>query len=410
MANLKIYKYIATDKTNQQVVGTYKAETRDQVAEYLRSRELLIVSINEDISASFQRISELQLGGISVKERMLIAKQFSTMLQAGLPILQALEILSKQSTNKSVQDELIQVYNAVEGGSPLSQAFQKHSKIFSEIQINLLAAGEKSGNMIDVIAQIAVDLEKSNELTSKIRSAMIYPIIIFVAIIIVMAILMIFMIPTVESLYADFNALDKIPDITKFLIALSKFFSNPIGLIVTVLVIVVSVISFQSYKNTKAGRMSLAYLSFKIPVFGNLIQKIQLAQFGRLLAMLLRSGVSILDALAIVSKALSNPVYSKAVYDTIEEVSKGVPLAVPLAKTGIFPLLYIRMISTGEQTGNLDKVLADVGKFYDDEVNDITNNLTKLMEPLILLIVGGLVGFLAVAVYLPIYNIGNVIT
>jgi type IV pilus assembly protein PilC len=145
------------------------------------------------------------------------------------------------------------------------------------------------------------------------------------------------------------------------------------------------------------------------PVFGDLITKIQLAQFGRLLSMLLVSGVSILDALKIVSKSMSNEIFKKEIEDSIEEVSKGVPMAVPLAKSGIFPLIFIRMISTGEQTGNLDKVLADMGKFYEDEVNEISSNLTKLMEPLILLIVGGLVGFLAVAVYLPIYQIGNVI-
>jgi type IV pilus assembly protein PilC len=310
----------------------------------------------------------------------------------------------------ALKDQLVQVQTDVEGGNTLSQAFQKNTTIFSEVQINLLSAGEKSGNMVEVIAQIAVDMEKSHELASKIKSAMIYPIIIFIAIFVVLIILIVFMVPTVESLYKDFNALDKMPDITKFMIKMSNFFSNPIGLIVMVLIVIISIASFKSFTSTEKGKLAMAKLTLKMPVFGNLIQKMQLAQFGRLLSMLLQSGVPIIEALKNVANALSNPVYTKAVMETVDSVAKGVPLAVPIANTGAFPLIYVRMISTGEQTGNLDKVLSDMGKFYEDEVNEITNNLTKLMEPLILLLVGGMVGFLAVAVYLPIYQIGEVIT
>lgn len=407
---LKKFKYVATDKTNQQVVGTYRAETREQVADYLRSRELFVVSINQDLGLDFESLSEVQLGGISLRDRMLLVKQLSTMLNAGLPLVQTLEILAKQVDNKALQGNLQLVQGEVEGGATLSVAFQKHTKIFNEVQINLLAAGEKSGNMAEVIAQISVDMEKSHELQSKIKSAMIYPVIIFIAILVVMVILVTFMIPTVEALYKDFDAEDQIPAITKFLITLSDFFSNPVGLGVFAVVILIAYFSFRSYARSENGSYVVGNLVLKLPVFGKIVEKMQLAQFGRLLSMLLKSGVSIIDALKIVSNALSNPIFKRAVANTIDEVSKGIPLAVPLAKSEVFPLLYTRMVSTGEQTGNLDQVLADMGKYYEAEVNDMTNNLTKLMEPLILLLVGGMVGFLAVAVYLPIYNVGNVIT
>ncbi|MFW5702456.1 MAG: type II secretion system F family protein [Candidatus Dojkabacteria bacterium] len=407
---LKKFKYKATDSAGKEYEGAYRAETREEVADYLRGRELLIVSINQDLGLDLESLQEIQIGGVSLKDRMYVAKQLATMMRAGLPIIQTLEILSKQLDNKSLQQQLTQVKTEVEGGATLSSAFQKYAPIFSDVQINLLAAGEKSGNLSDVVQQVALDMEKSNELRSKIRSAMIYPAIIFLAIIGVMFILVTFMIPTVEDLYADFDAADQMPAITRFLVNISNFIGNPIGIVVILIVSLIGYVGFRSYNSSENGHYVIGSLVLKMPVFGQIIAKIQLAQFGRLLSMLLRSGVSIIDALNIVSKALGNPVYSKAVKDTIQDVSKGVPLASPLSNSGVFPLLYTRMISTGEQTGNLDQVLDDMGKYYEAEVNEMTDNLTKLMEPLILLVVGGMVGFLAVAVYLPIYSIGNVIT
>jgi len=406
----KKFKYVANDKTGQRVVGDYKAENRDQVADYLRERDLFIVSITQDLGLDFKSLSDIQIGGASLKDRMVLVKQMSTMMQAGLPVLQCLDILAKQLDSKQLQEQLESVQREIEGGSTLSSAFQKHAKLFNEVQINLISAGEKSGNLVEVIGQVAFDMEKSHALQSKLRSAMIYPAIIFFAIAIVMIILVVFMVPTVKSLYADFNALDKIPDITKFLISVSEFFQNPLGLGAIIFVLIIAFFLFRSFQSTEQGKMAIAGYSLKLPVFGQLIQKAQLAQFGRILSMLMKSGVPIIEALKIVSKSLSNPLYTKAIMQCAEEVSKGVPLAVPLANSAVFPLIYIRLVSTGEQTGNLDKVLADLGKYYDAEVDEITNNLTKLMEPLILLVVGGMVGFLAVAVYLPIYSIGNVIS
>ncbi len=408
--SLNNYKYTATDKVGQQVSGTHKAQTRDQVAEYLQSQGYFVVSITQDLNATFEKLGDIQIGGIPLKDKLVLIKQLSAMMGAGLPVLQSLDILQKQMSNKSIQEQLLLAKNAVEGGSSLSVAFRKNTELFSEVQLNLLSAGEKSGNMVEVIRQIGVDMEKSYQLRSKIRSAMIYPAIIFIAIIVVVAVLIVYMIPAVEQLYRDFNAADQIPDITKFLITFSGFLSSPVGLIIVALIVAGGIITFRSFKATENGRMILARLYLKMPVFGSLIQNIQLAEFGRLLAMLMQSGVPIMEALRIVALALSNPVYTQAVMDTIPEVSKGTPLAIPLAKSGIFPLLYVRMIATAEQTGNLDKILADLGKFYEAEVNEITDNLTKLMEPLILLVVGAIVMFLAVAVYLPIYQIGNVIS
>jgi len=276
------------------------------------------------------------------------------------------------------------------------------------LQVSLIVAGEKSGTLNEIMAQIAVDLEKSKALSSKITGAMIYPVIIFIVMGIVLLVMLLFMIPSVKNLYHDFGV-NELPGPTQFLVNLSDAVSNPIGFITIVVLIVAVVFGFRYYYSTYQGRRNVDKLLLKLPVFGSLLTKIEVTQFTRLLSLLLKSGVPIVEALKVVANSLGNTSFKDLVLQSADEVTKGNSIAIPLAKGNVFPLVLLKMIATGEETGKLDKVTGDMALYYEAEVDEITSNLTKLMEPFILLTVGVLVGFMAVAIYLPLYSIGQYI-
>jgi type IV pilus assembly protein PilC len=406
---MAIFNYVAFSAKGKRVEGTHEADTREQVADYLHTQSLTVISVNENLTSVFQKIGSIQIGKMAIKDRVIFAKQLSIMLTASVPVVQALRILTEQTKNQAIKEKLKKIYTEVEAGSKLSEAFAKDNNFFNAVQLNLIAAGEKSGNLNKMLTQVADDLEKSKNLAGKIRGAMIYPAIILVVLIIVMAIVVIFMVPSVKNLYADLGG-GELPAITQFLVEISNFFTHPLGIISTVIVVIFSVMGFRYYRQTTIGRYNIDKLILRIPVFGTLTAKIQVAQFCRLLSMLLKSGVSIVEALTVVSKAMPNVLFQQAIAFAADEVIKGIPLSVPLTTNGVFPDILLRIIATGEDTGNLDNVLVDMGKFYSAEVDEISNNLTKLMEPLILLIVGGMVAFIAIAVYLPIYSIGQFVS
>lgn len=408
---MAIYSYIAANKQGKKITGEHDAETRDEVALFLHEQELVVISIQEKIGIDWKKLMQLQIGGIPLKDKVIFAKQLSTMMSAGLPLIQALDILVQQSENPGVKEKLLRVYKAVEAGSSLSQAFSKEKSMFNELQINLLVAGEKSGSLPEVMSQISEDLEKSKELRGKIVGAMIYPIIIVFVMIIVLALMLVFMIPSVKELYLNLGGPDtELPFITNLLINLSGAITSPFGIFVAVLLPVVGYISFRYAYSTISGRRFVDRILLRIPVFGGLNTKVQLTLFNRLLSMLLKSGVPIIDALKIVSNSLGNILFKEAVAKAATEVSKGNSISIPLAESEVFPLTMVKMMATGEETGKLEQITADMSKYYEAEVNEITGNLTKLMEPFILLLVGGLVGFLAVAIYLPLFSIGSLIT
>jgi type IV pilus assembly protein PilC len=405
---MPIYKYKATQTNGATVQGERTADSREMLAQNLQSQGLMVISIEEKIAFNLQTLNEIQIGDISLKEKVFFVKQLAAMLGAGLPVVQALEILLDQSKSSSIKTKLNNVYKDVKSGLSLSVSFGKHNLIFDELQLSLIQAGEQSGNMVEIIKQISFDMQKSHQLKGKVRGALIYPAVIVVTAIIVIIVLVIFMIPAVENLYVDLGASeDDIPGITKFLVTISNFFTNPFGIIITMISVVAGVIGFRSYYSTEFGRLSIDKLLLRMPIFGDLIGKMQVLQMTRLLGMLLKSGIPIVDALKSTANAMGNIHYQNVLLHAADRVSKGSPLAVSLVKGNIVPIMVIKMIATGEDTGSLDLILADLTKFFEDEVEEITSNLTKLMEPLMLLIVGGLVAFLAIAVYLPIYSIAN---
>ncbi len=400
------YTYVAVDSNGKTVKGDYDAKNRNEVVDFLHEKGLVVVSIDEAVATSFKNILNFQIGGVPLNNKVIFAKQLSTMISAGLPLIQALEILANQEKNSAFKSSLQNVVRLVEGGSKLSNALSKQKGIFSQVELNLISAGEESGNMAEMIQRVAENLEKQKNFQSKVRSAMIYPTIIFFAIIVVVVLLMTFMVPAVEDLYSDFGG--DLPLVTKIVVKISNFFVNYWW---AVLISLVSAfIGFRYYYSTPSGKEVIQRLLLTMPIFGALNTKIQLAEFSRLLALLLKSGIQIIDALNIVAGALSNVHFEKAIKNAALEVEKGVPLAVPISKSEDFPLIVSRIIATGENTGNLDKVLEDLAKYYQTEVDYMTENLTKMMEPIILLVVGGVVGFLAAVIYMPIYNLAQFIS
>jgi type IV pilus assembly protein PilC len=382
-------------------------ENRDAVVQKLHEQGLIIIGIEEKLGIlSLGNLSDIQIGDVPLSEKVVFTRQLATMLSAGLPVTSSLEILIEQTKFSSLKKKLTNVYKDVQSGLGLAASFRKYKVIFNELQLSLIEAGERSGNLVEIIKQLAVDMQKSASIKGKIRGAMIYPAIIFVAIIVVVIVLVVFMIPAVEDLYADLGGGD-LPAITQALVTISNFFTNPVGIIITILFVVGTVLGVRGYYKTESGRRVIDNLLLKLPVFGDLQSKIMVVQMTRLLQLLIHSGIPIIDSLKATADSLGNIHYRNSLLYTAQEVAKGSPIAPPLAKSKVIPIIVVRMIATGEETGTLDKILADLTLFYEEQVDEITNNLTKLMEPLILLIVGGLVGLLAVAVYLPIYQVAD---
>lgn len=403
------YKYTVLDNSGKKIQGTQEAASADRLAVFLQEQNYTVMKIDEVVDV----IEEVLSGGIpkvKLKQRVVFTNQLSTMIGAGLPITESLEILVSQSKDKALQKNLQSVLEAIEKeGMQISDALQKYTRIYSEVQISLIRAGESSGNLHEVLLKVAEDLKKANRLQSKIKGAMIYPVIIFVLVAVVLYVLVTKMIPAVEALYQDFGVTE-LPAITAFLVHLSNFLANPLGSIFLLILIVSIIAGYKFYRSTETGRFMTDKLFLKIPVFGNLIGMLQVAQFSRLISMLLRSGIPITEALRVTSNALDNVLFRDVLIDAKANVEAGIPLAAALARSEVYPPLLVKMVETGERTGKLDSILTDMADFYEAEVEEISDNLNKLMEPMILIVVGGLVAFLAVGIYLPIYSIGQYIS
>jgi|PlaIllAssembly_1097288.scaffolds.fasta_scaffold16239_2 type IV pilus assembly protein PilC len=409
---MPIFGYKASKPNGEVVTGKMDAQNYEQVYQKLSEQQLLTLDIQQDVDFDLKKFSdklkEFEIGGIPLNEKVIFSRQLATMLAAGLPVTQTIEILIQQTKYARMRTKLGSVYKDVQSGLPLSLAFSKADLIFNELQISLIEAGENSGNLVEIMNQIADDMRNSSQLQGRIKGAMIYPIVIFLVIIAVVAIIMIFMIPAVQGLYKDFGDVE-LPWVTQVLVMISNAMTNPVVLTISIVLLIAGFISFRAFYKTKGGKSSIDKLLLVMPIFGDVISKVQVYEMSRLLHMLLKSGIPIIDALKSTSKALGNYHYRTALENAAVEVSKGVPLAVPLSRSRVIPIIVVKLIATGEQTGKTDQILAEITRFYGDQVEEITSNLTKLMEPIIMVMAGGMVAFLAMAIYLPIYNLGNVI-
>jgi len=342
---------------------------------------------------------------VKEKEVVIFARIFATMINAGLPLIQCLDLLAQQEQNKTFAQIITAIKEDIEGGSTLSDALKKYPKVFDDLFVNLVAAGE-SGGILDVILQrLSNYMEKAMKLKSKVKGAMTYPASVLVISIAVVALLLVKVIPTFQKMFEGFGG--ELPGPTQFLITLSTYAQK--YFLVAIIALAVAVYAFRRYYKTEKGTLLIDDLILKSPVFGPLLKKVAVARFTRTMSTMMTSGVPILEGLAIVSKTAGNKIVENALIRVRKSISEGKTIAEPLLETGIFPPMVVQMIAVGEATGALDAMLSKIADFYDDEVDTAVDAMTALLEPFMMVFLGGVVGGMIIAMYLPIFKMASVV-
>jgi type IV pilus assembly protein PilC len=400
------YAYKVRDREGKIAAGSMEAESEEAVVSRLRQLGYAPVSIEAEKSAGLKTEVRMPFSGrVKLKDLAVFSRQFATMINSGLSLLRSLTILGEQTGNKRLAEVLTQVRAEVEKGSSLSAALAKHPKIFNRLYVSMVRAGEIGGFLDQVLVKVAETFEKEVELRGKIRSAMTYPVVVFAMVLLIVAAMLIFIVPTFESLYESLGGTLPLP--TRMLIGASQGIRR--YFLVVVLVLVAVAFAYKRWRATPAGRYRLDQFKLKVKVFGPLFHKTALSRFSRTLATLIRSGVPILQALEIVAETVNNGVISRAVRDVQVSVREGESLATPLSKHPSFPAMVVQMMAVGEETGALDTMLSKVADFYDQEVEAAVASLTSMIEPLLIAVMGAAVGGMVIALYLPLFNIINLV-
>ena len=396
------FEYTARSQTGQIQKGQLDVSTKDDVSAYLRKNRLILVSVREA-----PKQIKFSMGGPRVKTRdiVIFTRQFATMINAGLPLVQSLNILASQTENKTLADVTKTVVYDVESGNTLADAFSKHPKAFSSLYVNMVAAGEAGGILDTILLRLATFLEKNDALVRKVKGAMIYPGVIISVVAIAICILLVFVIPTFQSMFSSAGL--ELPLPTRVVIGMSDFL---IGYWWAILAAAgAGVFALKSYYRTAAGRLQIDTMLLKAPVLGDVIRKSAVSRFTRTLGTLVSSGVSILEGLEITAKTAGNQVVHNAVMESRQSIAGGETIAAPLERSKVFPPMVISMIAVGEQTGGLDEMLSKIADFYDEEVDVAVSALLSLMEPAMIVGLGVIVGGMVVAMYLPIFDMMNAV-
>ncbi len=344
-------------------------------------------------------------GSVSTKDLVVFTRQFATMIDSGLPLVQCLDILSGQQENKFFKSALSSIKESVESGSTFADALAKHPKIFDQLYVNLIAAGEVGGILDTILNRLAAYIEKAMKLKKQVKGAMVYPVTIISIAVVVIGVILVFVIPTFAKMFADFGGTLPMP--TQIVIALSNFLQRYILVIIGVCYGIK--VGIGKYYATPMGRQLMDRFFLKLPIIGVLIRKVAVAKFTRTLGTMISSGVPIMDGLEIVAKTAGNKVVEDAIYKVRQAISEGKTMAEPLSECGVFPPMVVQMIAVGEATGAMDTMLNKIADFYDDEVDDAVGNLTSMMEPLLMVFLGTTVGGLVVAMYLPIFKLAGAV-
>jgi type IV pilus assembly protein PilC len=399
------YTYTVRDLAGKVVTGTLTADSQQLLVNRLREMGYTPLKIGVKSSGGAAK-REIRLRRTpKMKDLAIFSRQFATMVNSGLPILRALSILEQQTESTLISKATEGVRQDVERGSSLSAAMANHPKIFNNLYVAMVRSGETGGVLEAVLERLATNLEREVSLRNRIRSAMTYPVVVAGFVGLILVAMLLFIVPQFEGIYANLGG--KLPLPTRILLAVSdvlKTYFWLVGLVGAGLVFAI-----RRYKRTERGRAQWDRLKLKIPVFGELFRKTALARFSRVLGVLNKSGVPILQSLEVVAETVNNSLISKAVLDVQQSVKSGESLSRPLARHGVFPPMVVQMLAVGEETGALDTMLEKVAAFYDDEVTATVDSLTSLIEPVMIFVVGGAVGLAVIALYLPMFNIINLI-
>jgi len=383
--------------------GEYAAETKDELINYLRKRKIIITSVRA--KAKEINIRMPWENRVSVKDLGVFTRQFATMINAGLPMVQCLDILGRQTEKEFFRTSILQVTSDVEGGATLGESLARHPKIFSRLYVNMVEAGEAGGILDVILGRLAVYLEKADALQRKIKGAMTYPTVVCVVALGATIFMLMFIIPTFARMFSDFGG--ELPLPTKIVMGLSDFLRGYWYILAAGLGALV--VGVNRYYKTSGGKLTIDRLLLRIPVLGMVIRKGAVARFTRTLGTLISSGVPILNGLEITARTSGNRVVEEAVMATRDSISQGNTISEPLKMSGVFPPMVTQMISVGEQTGALDEMLDKIANFYDDEVDSAVDALTSIIEPAMIVIMGVIVGGMLVAMYLPMFKLISVV-
>ena len=401
---MPVYVWTGKDKKNKKRKGEMEAPNEEAVRADLLRRKITPSKIKIKPKDILGNVSFLQ-PKVTQDDVILFCRQFSTMIDAGLPIIQCLDILYAQQENKTFKKILKEIKGNVESGQTFAEALRKYPKQFDDLFVNMVAAGEAGGILDEILRRLSAYMEKAAKLKARIKGGMIYPLVTIIIAVIVVAVIMIFVIPVFEEMFTGMGG--ELPTPTQIVIKMSRFTKGNIHFIIGALVL--GGFAFRRSYKTEKGRAYMDDVMLKLPVFGTLVRKAAVAKFTRTMGTMLASGVAILDALDIVAKTAGNKTIEAAVYDTRSAIAEGRTMSEPLLESGVFPAMVCQMISVGESTGALDAMLGKIADFYDEEVDQAVENLTTMMEPAMLVFLGVIIGGLVVSMYLPIFKMASVV-
>ena len=395
------FQYTAKDFNGRAVIGIVEAPNETEAAGILHNKSMIVVSMKEI------KARQLKSGSSKVKleDLVVFSRQLATMIDAGIPLVQALGILAEQVENKALKQVVLTVRQDIEAGMSFCDALAKHPAVFSELFVNMSRAGEASGMLDEVLDRLAAYLEKTASLQRKIKSSLVYPAVVICMAILITSVLLLKVVPTFKGIFEMLGG--KLPLPTQILIMVSDAFKQ--YFIFTVIGFGVLVFAFKKIINTPAGRYKFDEFTLKVPVLGELFRKVAVAKFSRTFSTLVKSGVAVLNALEIVGKTSGNKVIEEAIGNCRTAVRNGEPIAQPLIRSKVFPPIVCRMIGVGEQTGQLEKMLSKIADFYDDQVDAAVSGLTSLIEPLVIAFLGVIIGGIVIALFLPIFKLTELI-
>jgi type IV pilus assembly protein PilC len=398
--------FVWTGRTRQGVSrkGEVSAKSREEVISLLRKQNILVTSIKPKSGISLNSMPGF-MASVKEKDLAVFTRQFATMIDAGLPLVQCLEILSTQTENPTLAKVIGDVRQDVEGGSTYADALRKHPKAFDDLYVNMVAAGEAGGILDAILNRLAKHIEKAMKLKKQIKSAMVYPGVIISVAVGVIAILMVWVIPVFAKLFSDFGG--ALPGPTQIVISASNFM-QAYWYVIVIIAGAIFYLLKRVYK-TQSGRRAMDRFALSLPVFGDLIRKAAVAKFTRTLGTLISSGVPILEGLIIVAKTAGNKIIEDALLKARQSISEGKTVSEPLGQAKVFPPMVVQMIAVGETTGALDAMLGKIADFYDEEVDAAVAALTSLLEPMLMVFLGVVIGFIVIAMYLPIFKMAGAV-
>ncbi|EKD58253.1 MAG: hypothetical protein ACD_56C00165G0008 [uncultured bacterium] len=397
--------YTAKGYNGQTKGGEIVAQDEKNVAQQLRGEGYLVTSISmvkEEVEGADGKKGFMNyFVSVPLKEKMVFARNLSIMVASGLTVSKAINNLALQTENKAFRKILLDIFEEIQGGKALSEGLAKYVDIFGELFVNMVRVGETAGNLDEVLKIVAVQLEKEHDLKSKVKGAMIYPAVILTVMFIIGIIMLTFVLPKLMGVFKDMDA--KLPAMTQFIVDLSNIMKNNSLMVIVFFVFIA--LFLQYFLRKPAGKKAISWISIKFPIFSPLVKQMNCARFARIYSSLLRSGVGAVDALKIISRTLTNHYYQEVLLGSVEDIQKGVSLSKILSDhPDIFPVLVSQIVQVGEETGKTEVVLLQLAEFYEDEVDQITKNLSAVIEPLLMVIIGAAVGFFAVAMLMPMYS------